>query len=681
MQTKGIIDMKAVLRALLPILVTILIIGGCSPKASDIIVLEVGQSKVSLAEYENFYTRNSGGWETARNSSIEERTHFLDLLTNYKLKLQDAVDRNLLNDTDVVREMNEYRASLASTFMLDREVTEPGIQNLFNHKKEEIRAKHILLKLAPNASPEETLKVYIKAMEIIRRAKSGEIFDSLAVQYSEDPSVKMNYGDLYYFTGGQMVAPFENAAFALKMGEITTVPARSPFGFHIIKITDRQFVRGSIRVSHIMARFKNSAADSADTVAALARIKGIQDSLKLGMDFHSLARKISEDGGSAQQGGDLGWFERRRFVQPFDEAAFKLKVGEVSNIVRTPYGYHLILCDSAKPFPPITDQKNHDELKKVYTQQKYNDDYASYIARLKKDYNYSFNEQVFNKFVSSLDSSKTTNDSAWSSSVPHEVGKQPLMTIDGRQITMDSVTSLLETRQEYINTPLRSIDLMKHLDRITNAFLLDHRSVGLEQRSPEFAALMKEYSDGIILYKAEQMEVWGKTSVSDSSLEEYYNKNKDKFYFTDRVNISVLSFEADTLAAFVYDSLQHGANFDELLGRYKENPPPKSKDGSRGLQSVNLDTLTRRAWTLSVGQISDPVQTEGGMWAIMKLISKEPARQKTFSEAGAEVSNSYQEYTSKLMEQQWLERVKQTHPVKQYKEVLPKAFASPPPSK
>ena len=673
--------MKAVLGMIFPIFVIIFLMGGCSPKASDIIVLEVGQAKVSLAEYENFYTRNSGGWETARNSSIEERTHFLDLLTNYKLKLQDAVDRNLMNDTDVVKEISEYRASLASTFMIDKEITEYGIQDLYNHKKEEIRAQHILLKLAPNASPEETLKAYTKAIEIIRCAKSGEIIDSLAIQNSDDPSVKFNYGDIYYFTGGQMVAAFENAAFALKKGEITSVPARSTFGYHIIKITDRQPVRGSIRVSHIMARFKNSAADSADTVAALARIKEIQDSLKQGMDFHKLAVKISEDGGSAPQGGDLGWFERRRFVQPFDEAAFKLKVGEVSNIVRTPYGYHLLLCDSAKPFPSISDPKYRDELKKVYSQHKYNDDYAAYIAQLKKDYNYSFNEKVFGEFVSSLDSSKTTNDSAWSSSVPPEVGKQSLMMIAGRQITVDSVVSLLGTRQEYINTPLRASELMKRLELMSNAFLLDHKSVGLEQRSPEFASLMKEYTDGITLYKAEQLEVWGKTSVSDTALKEYYSQNQNKFMFTDRVNISVLSFETDTLAAFVYDSLQHGSNFEELLSRYKEIPPPKSKDGSRGLQPIKTDTLTQRAWTLSIGQLSDPIRTEDGMWAIVKLIAKEPARQKTFEEAGAEVSNAYQEHTSKLLEQQWLERVKQIHPVKQYKEVLSKAFASPPPAK
>ncbi|HZY09580.1 MAG TPA: peptidylprolyl isomerase, partial [Bacteroidota bacterium] len=179
---------------------------GCSPRVSDMLVLEVGTTKVMLNEYETFFAKNSGGWDVVQQSSIEERERFLDLLTNYKLKLQDAHDRNLLNDSDIVHELREYRSSLASTFMLEKELTEPGIQQLYERKKEEIRAQHILLSVKPDAPPEDTLTAYQKAMEIIHRVKSGEKFDTLVTKYSEDPGAKTNNGDIYYFTAGQMVA-------------------------------------------------------------------------------------------------------------------------------------------------------------------------------------------------------------------------------------------------------------------------------------------------------------------------------------------------------------------------------------------------------------------------------------------------------------------------------------------
>jgi peptidyl-prolyl cis-trans isomerase SurA len=652
---------------------------GCSPKSSDIVVLEVGQQKISLAEYENFYTRNSGGWEVGQKSSIEERERFLDLLTNYKLKLQYAYDRNLLNDSDIVNELREYRSTLATTFLIEREITEPGVQKLYERRREEIRAQHILIKTVPDAKPEDTLKAYTKAMDLLKRALAGESFDSLALQNSEDPSAKFNSGDIYYFTGGQMVTPFENAAFTMKKGELLPYPVRSAFGYHVIKVLDRQPSRGSIKVAHIMTRFQKSAADSADTSAALSRIKSLQDSLQKGWDFHKLAIKLSEDAGSAPQGGDLGWFERRRFVQPFDEAAFKLSPGKISPVVRTPFGYHLILCDSAKPLPSY--KVLREDLKKAYQQQRYNEDYNSYIANLKKDFHFSLDEALLSSFISSLDTTMTTEDSAWSATIPMATKSQALMTINNKSISLDTVISILGKRPEYQNTPLRDSELRNRLKKITELLLLEEKTIGMEGRSSEFSSLMKEYTDGILLYKAEQVEVWNKTTVTDSSLREYFKVHSESFKFPDRVNLIALTFDTDTLAYFVYDSLKKGSDFSELYKRYHENPAPRNPDGSRGLQSVETDEITKHAQSIPIGELSEPFALEDGSYAIVKIIGKDASRPKTYEEAGAEVSNAYQEFLSKQLEKQWLDSVKIHYPVKQYKETLTKAFTMPPKEK
>ncbi|MBI5021285.1 MAG: peptidylprolyl isomerase [Ignavibacteriales bacterium] len=652
---------------------------GCSPKSSDLLVLEVGQQKISLAEYENFYTRNSGGWEMGQKSSIEERERFLDLLTNYKLKLQYAYDHNLLNDPEIINELREYRATLATTFLIEREITDQGVRRLYDRRREEIRAQHILIKITPDAKPEDTLQAYSKTIDLLKRLQAGERFDSLALQYSEDPSAKYNSGDIYYFTGGQMVTPFENAAFNMKKGELLSYPVRSAFGYHIIKILDRQPARGSIKVSHIMTRFQKSAADSADTSAALSRIIDLQDSIKKGWDFHKLSVKLSEDAGSAPQGGDLGWFERRRFVQPFDEAAFKLSPGQISPVIRTPFGYHLIKCDSAKPFPSYKELR--EDIKKVYQQQRYNEDYNQYIANLKKDFGFILDETVLSSFISALDTTKTTEDSAWSATVPTDLRYKPLMTLNHKGITLDTVISILENKPEYQNTPLRENELKTKLKKITEIILLEEKTIGMEQRSAEFSSLMKEYTDGILLYKAEQMEVWNKTSVTDSSLREYFKLHSDDFKFPDRVNLIALIFETDTTAFLVYDSLKNGADFAEAQKKYHENPAPRSTDGSRGLQSVETDEITKHARTLQMGDLSEPFALEDGSYTIVKVVGKDDSRLKTYEEAGAEVSNAYQEFLSKQLEKQWLDSIKSRYPVKQYKETLVKAFTNPPQDK
>jgi peptidyl-prolyl cis-trans isomerase SurA len=664
--------MGAVHRVLVTLFLS-LALYGCASQSPDVVVLEVGPSKVSMREYENFFTRNSGGWDAAKQSTMEERERFLDLLANYKLKLLDAYDKNLINDTDIVRELREYRTSLASTYILDRELTEPGVKLLYQRRQEYIRPQHILLSLKPDAPPEETLKTYMKAMDIIRRAKSGESFDSLASEFSNDPSTKANRGDLYYITTGTLVKPFEDAMYAIPKGQMSAAPVRTSFGYHIIKVLDREPTR-LIKARHIMARFQSQNPDSADTSKALARIRALADSLKNGWDFGKLATKLSEDPGSTPQGGDLGWFERRRWVLPFDESVFKLHIGERSGIIRTPFGYHIIRCDSEKSLAPFSDPQFREELKKMYQQHHYSEDFADYVAKMKKDFKYEFDDAAFNSLVAHLDSTKLIGDSAWDDNVPNDVRALAMMRVNGRAISVDTIVSALGKRPEFRNTSLRRTDLRPRIDRIAESLLLEARSGGLEASYPEFASLMKEYDDGVVLYKAEQMEVWNKNMVSDSSLKSYYEQNKSKFMFPEKVNIAELYIDTDTLAAKLYDSLVHGADFSALVSRYEQDEELKAKGGERGLQSVDTDESTKLGSSLRVGEFSEPSPVEGGGFVILKLVAREPARQKTLEEAGAEISNAFQDSQSKLLEQQWLDRVRQRYPVKQYKERLADAF-------
>ena len=661
------------LLAALCIIAVFISIPGCSPKASDIMVLQVGTQKVNLAEYENFYLRNSANRDAAEQSTQEDRERFLDLLTNYKLKLADAYDNNLLNDPEIQKELAEYRTSLASTFMLDRELTEPGVKVLYERRKVNLHAAHILLSVKPDAAPEDTLKAYMKAVELIERAKKGEPIETLATQHSEDPSVKTNHGDLYYFTAGVWVKPVEDAVYALKKGEVYSLPVRSVFGYHVIKLYDIEPAR-TLRVRHLMTRFQSTAPDSTETANALARIRGIQDSLKKGASFEQLAVKFSEDAGSAADGGLLPAFERRRFIEPFEQAAFQLKLGQTSDVVRTPFGFHILRLDSVNFPGPYEEMR--EQLKGAYQKVRYNDDYALYISRLKKEFNYSFNEQSFSALLAKLDSTKSTDDSGWDANVSEDIRNMSLMSVGKNNFSVGTILTAFSSRPEYRTTTLRRSGLLPKIERLAQVQLLDAKAAGLETRYPEFSALMKEYTDGVVLYKAEQLAVWGKSTVTDSSLKAYYEENKSKFMFPERVNINEILLESDTLLLTVYDSLVHGANFNELASRWNDDAELKSKKGARGFIAIDADESAQHAAKLQVGKFSEPIDLEQGGFAIVQLVERDPARQKTYEEAGAEVSNMYQEHSSKQLEQTWLDRIKQRHPVLQYMENLKKAFTS-----
>ena len=104
-------------------------------------------------------------------------------------------------------------------------------------EKKQVKARHILFMLAENASKEDEEKVKQKAMSVLQQARAGADFADLAKKHTEDPSGKENGGDLGYFSAGQMVKPFEDAAFRLKKEEISDL-VRTAFGYHILKVED-----------------------------------------------------------------------------------------------------------------------------------------------------------------------------------------------------------------------------------------------------------------------------------------------------------------------------------------------------------------------------------------------------------------------------------------------------------
>lgn len=659
-------------------LVSTLALAACSPKAGESVILEVGTSKVTLKEYEDFYAKNSVAGDSLSATPMAERERFLDLLTKYKLKLADAADRRLSEDPEVVSELRDYRASLATTWLIEKEITEPGIRLLYDRKTEELRGKHILFAVKPEMTPAETLAAYQKAVDAIAKVKAGADFDSLVMAVSEDPTAKSNRGDLYYFTGGQMVVPFENAAWAMKAGEVSPVPVRTSFGYHVLKITARQPVRGSINVRHIMALFRKAATDTADTARALAKITEWQDSLKAGRDFVELATAVSEDQASAVRGGDLGWFERKRYVQPFDEAAFLLKPGEVSPIVKTPYGYHILRCDSVRPLPSYAEMRAQqgDPLKRQYQQIRFTDEYNAYIARLMKEFGYAFRDSAFTALLGVLDSNQTTQDSGWDARVTPSIRAMPLISANKFEYSVDTVLTMLLNRPELQNTLLRRSDLEKQFRKVSETILLEAKSIGLEQRSPEFAALMKDYRDGIILYKAEQLEVWSNVSVTDSALKAYWDEHQAEFKHPAMVTYAEMSFESDTLALTIHDSLTRGADFTELARVHNFDDSLRARGGLNDPQPENLDEITAMLAGMSVGQFTEPLDVGNGIAIIAKLVALDPPKQKTFEEAGAELSNAYQDKESKRIEGLWIDRIRLKHPVVQHRELLKDAFTT-----
>lgn len=536
---------------------------GCSAKEGDLVVAKVGSNNVTLKEYENLYLKSSGSREQAAASTQEERERFLGLMTKFKLKLADAYASGLDKRPEIKNEIAQYKGSLVASYLTEREVNAPGVKKLFDARQSEVRASHILISLPPNAPPSDSATAYEKAYDLIRQLQAGANFESLAVANSNDPSVSQNKGDLYYFTAGRMVAEFEDAAFALKPGELTKQPVRTQYGLHIIKCKDKKPSSGELKASHIMIRFDKENPSPEDTTAAYAKLALIRDSLATGIDFAELAKRNSQDPGSAPRGGDLGWFQRARWIQPFDEEAFKLKPGQVSGIVRTIYGYHIIKAYETRPPKSFEDSKK--ELQQLYQQTRFQGDYNKLMSKLKTETQFSMNDKVVDAFVVAFDSTKTTRDSAWSDAMSPDFGKLALMKFGARAVTCDSIVSIIKSRPDMTTVPLNSGSLRQQIDKIAEQLVFQVKGETIERDYPEFGSIMKEYVDGILLYQIEQERVWGKVAVNDTVLHQHFDSNRDKFMWPDRVDISSVSFISDSLAHASYEQVQSGKTLEQIV--------------------------------------------------------------------------------------------------------------------
>jgi len=205
---------------------------------------------------------------------------------------------------------------------------------------EEYEVAHILLRSPESANPEQLQKLKAKADEVLERVRRGEDFSQLAAAYSDAPD-GLQGGSLGKRSLDRLPGIFSDTVVKLQVGEVAPL-LRSANGFHIVKLVAK---RGGgalpavqqTHVRHILIKV-NELVSEAD---AKRKLDDLYQRIKNNTSFAELAKLFSQDG-SASKGGDLGWIYPGDTVPDFERAMNELKAGEVSQPVRSPFGFHLI---------------------------------------------------------------------------------------------------------------------------------------------------------------------------------------------------------------------------------------------------------------------------------------------------------------------------------------------------
>ena len=282
-------------------------------KLDNQVLMTIGDQDITVKEFTDVYYKNNLKNDVIEKKSVDE---YLELFTTFRMKVMEAERLKLDTSAKFQKELAGYRKQLSKPFMSSDDITEELLQEAYQRKLKDIRASHILIRCDKNALPSDTLKAYNKAISIRNKAiAKGADFAALADQYSEDPSAKGmkatettparpgNHGDLGYFTVFDMVYPFETGAYNTKAGEIS-MPVRSDFGYHIIKVQSVTDAMGSIQAAHIFLQLPFDAP--ADEEAAMKqKADNIYKQLKEqnGKNWNEMVKQYTDDKGTIGRNG------------------------------------------------------------------------------------------------------------------------------------------------------------------------------------------------------------------------------------------------------------------------------------------------------------------------------------------------------------------------------------------
>jgi peptidyl-prolyl cis-trans isomerase D len=218
----------------------------------------------------------------------------------------------------------------------------------------QVKASHVLARVPETGGSEAEDKARDKIADVIRRAKAGEDFAKLAREVSEDPGSKASGGDLGWVKRGDMVPPFEQALFALKKGELTAEPVRTPYGFHAIKVLDVK-AGAKTPLKDVAGQIRDRLAADAAEKAARAKADEVRPALAAAKDFMAQARSLG-----------LSPIETTMAKTPkppgftgesLDDAAFALALGGLTTPVKTPAGWVVLKTIETLPagVPPLAE--------------------------------------------------------------------------------------------------------------------------------------------------------------------------------------------------------------------------------------------------------------------------------------------------------------------------------------
>ncbi len=614
---------------------------------ADEVLFTVDNEPIMASEFIRVYSKNLDLVKDEKQKDIDQ---YLNLFVNYKLKIKEAHALGFHEKPKYVREFNSYKKQLAKNYMTDHEVTEALVKEAYDRVSSDVNVSHVLIRLPEFAR--DTAAVYKRMLKLRDRLQS-EDFETLKADIHDGQQVIAE--DLGYFSGFKMVYAFETEAYNTPVGEVSK-PFRTRFGYHVLKVFDKRESRGEVTVGHIMVRRQQK--DS--LINAEQRIQEIYKMIKSPEDFESLAKQFSEDPSSAKNGGRLPSFKSGQLSSTeFENVAFDMvNENEITKPFKTEHGWHIVKLYEKKSVgtyeqlkPELTQKVKRDSRSKVISD--------VFIAKLKARYDISETVDV-SYFVSILNDNYF--ERTWE--IPADLPKERLfIQIGDQNYTYNQFAEYLKNGQRKIREKLEFETIVNQQAKsFIDAKILQYHEANLEQVSEDYANVIAEYRDGLLLFDLMEDKIWNAVKEDTTALMAYYEKNKMKYQWPERIDAIIVSGANKEHILAAEKALQKGADADVLKTQLNtedsQNIIVTSGKFGKDHQVIPDNFNFKNGIT--------PVYSHNNAFHVAKVNEVLPASQKSFEDSKGNVISDYQlEYEAK-----WIESLRAKYTIKVNNDVL-----------
>jgi peptidyl-prolyl cis-trans isomerase SurA len=621
-------------------------------------LFRVGDQVVTVEEFQYIYEKTNPGKADYSETSLRE---YLTLFENFKLKVQAARDLDIDKNEAYLAELGGYKKQLTNSYLFDKQIKERLALEAYERKHWDLSFSHILFKVAPTASPADTLVAWNKAQDAHRKLLKGEDFGRLAYQVTEDENSKMTGGQMGFYTAlfPDGYYELENAVYNTPIGQFSKV-VRTQLGYHIVKVHEKRPARGEMEIAHISFRRSGDGLLDAQT---RSQAQVVYEELTKSMDFAQAAALYSEDTKTKGNGGYLGVIGINQFDQNFEDAIFALtEDGQISQPIESRMGLHIVKRIGKRDLPNRQDFVNAISNRLTNTDRE-RTAREHLLNNIKNANNYVFHREVYEGLVQRLGNADL---SAFNWKAPELEMPQTLFTIENEwqkmRVTDVEFLTYLEKNNRSRMTRFRNVSPEPVLKEFYKEFEFDRigsfEEQNLERTHLEFRLLMREYEEGLLFFEVSKKEIWDRASEDTLGLMSFFQENRKAYQTAETVQLATVQIS------------NGGSSFAKKVYKYVkekglEGLEDKFQTGDKRIEVVMEEFTRDNTMVLpgnlpwQMGKVSELKSSENTSY-FHTIVEHKPQRIKELEETRGFVIADYQSY----LETKWIENLRKKYPVK-----------------